>query len=92
MPWSRIVGHEETIARLRGALAAGRLHPCLLFEGPDGIGKRLIALTLAQAAHCPQAPSRGGDPCGECRTCRAIDASALPERTTENQKIGRAHV
>jgi len=85
MPWSRVVGHEETIARLRGALAAGRLHPCLLFEGPEGIGKRLVALTLAQAAHCPQAPERGGDPCGVCRACLAIDASASPERTADNQ-------
>lgn len=85
MPWSRIVGHEEAIARLRGGLAAGRLHPCLLFEGPEGIGKRLVALTLAQAAHCSQAPSRGGDPCGVCRVCLAIDASASPERTADNQ-------
>src|SRR5262249_55973542 len=85
MPWSRVVGHEGTITRLRGALASGRLHPCLLFEGPEGIGKRLVALTLAQAAHCPQAPSRGGDPCGVCRVCRAIDASASPERTADNQ-------
>jgi len=85
MPWSRIVGHDESIARLRAALDAGRLHPCLLFEGPEGIGKRRVALTLAQAAHCPEAPSRGGDPCGVCRVCLAIDASASPERAAENQ-------
>lgn len=85
MPWSRIVGHEETIARLRGALEAGRLHPCLLFEGPEGIGKRLVALTLAQAAHCPEAAGRGGDPCGVCRVCLAIDSSASPERAADNQ-------
>src|SRR5207247_1540759 len=82
-----ILGHEEPIARLRAALGAGRLHPGLLFEGPEGVGKRLVALTLARALHCPQAPARGGDPCGVCRTCLAIMESADPERSLENQTL-----
>src|SRR5437867_13205738 len=85
MSWNDIIGHEAVIRRLRPAVGAGRLHPALLFEGPEGIGKRLAALTLARAFHCPLAPSRGGDPCGECRTCLAIAASAEPETTAENQ-------
>src|SRR5207249_1259361 len=85
MSWSTIVGHEEPIRRLRAALDAGRLHPALLFEGPEGIGKRLVALALARAVHCPRVPERGGDPCGECRACLAITASGDPERTAENQ-------
>src|SRR5437867_8281840 len=85
MSWNDIIGHEAVIGRLRAAVGAGRLHPALLFEGPEGIGKRLAALTLARALQCPLAPSRGGDPCGECRTCLAIATSAEPETTVENQ-------
>jgi DNA polymerase-3 subunit delta' len=85
MSWSSIVGHEEPIRRLRAALESGRLHPALLFEGPEGIGKRRVALTLARAVHCPRSPERGGDPCGECRTCLTITASADPAKTTDNQ-------
>src|SRR5213593_4561833 len=85
MSWSTIVGHEEPIRRLRAALEDGRLHPALLFEGPEGIGKRLVALALARAVHCPRAPERRGDPCGECRACHAIAASADPEMTADNQ-------
>lgn len=85
MSWNTIVGHGELVGRLRTALAAGRLHPALLFEGPEGVGKRLAALTLARALHCPAAPSRIGDPCGTCRICLAIDGSADRERTTDNQ-------
>ena len=87
MSWSVIIGHEEPLARLRAALEAGRLHPALLFEGPGGVGKRLVALTLARALHCPRAPERGGDPCGACRACLAIMESADPARTVENQSL-----
>src|SRR5438093_750066 len=80
MSWTTMVGHEGPIRRLRAALGGGRLRSALLFEGPEGIGKRLVALPLARAVHCPRAPERGGDPCGECRACLAIAASADPEK------------
>lgn len=85
MSWSSIVGHEQVIGRLRSAIEASRLHPVLLFEGPEGVGKRRVALTLAQAHHCPSASSRAGDPCGTCPTCRAIAGSADVDIVEENQ-------
>lgn len=87
MSWDDIVGHEDVIRRLRSAISASRLHPALLFEGPEGIGKRLVAMTLAQGHHCPHAPSRGGDPCGVCSICRAISASGGSEIVQDNQSL-----
>ncbi len=59
MPFTDIVGQERPISLLTGALRKGALHHAMLFAGPEGVGKELTALTLAQAANCdgPARPS-----------------------------------
>ena len=42
-----IVGHADTLKRLRDALDGGRLPHGLLFAGPVGVGKRTVADALA---------------------------------------------
>ena len=69
MGLSEIVGHEKQLETLRQSLLNGRLHHAYLFIGPDGIGKRTLALALAQAIHCGELE---GDLCGKCGACRAI--------------------
>jgi DNA polymerase-3 subunit delta' len=69
MGFSEIVGHEKQIETLRQSLVNGRLHHAYLFLGPDGIGKRTLALALAQAIHCTELES---DFCGGCGACRAV--------------------
>ena len=66
-----ILGHAAVLERLWGALGRDELHHAYLFEGPDGVGKHLVAHRLAQAANCDgPAPH----PCGACKSCRAIEA------------------
>lgn len=43
-----ILGHESTLASLAGAAAHDRLGHALLFSGPEGVGKRQVALALAK--------------------------------------------
>jgi DNA polymerase-3 subunit delta' len=71
-----VLGHESARAILQRALEQGRLPPALLFSGPEGIGKRTLALAVARARVCAS-----GDGCGACSICRRIDAAllALPE-------------
>jgi DNA polymerase III subunit delta' len=69
MGFSEIVGHEKQIETLRQSLVNGRLHHAYLFIGPDGVGKRTLALALAQAIHCTELEN---DFCGGCGTCRAV--------------------
>jgi DNA polymerase III subunit delta' len=64
-----IVGHEKQLEILRQSLLNDRLHHAYLFIGPDGIGKRTLALSMAQAIHCAELET---DFCGACGTCRAI--------------------
>lgn len=67
MNFEQVLGHDRQIEILRRALDTERLAHAYLFHGPDGIGKRLVALALAQAIFCSE-----GQGCGHCAACRKI--------------------
>jgi len=69
-----LVGQEPVARTLRNALASEKVAHAYLFSGPRGVGKTSSARILAKALNCEQAA--GGDPCGECRSCRAITDGA----------------
>ena len=70
MPFSAIAGHRPVIELLSKAIARQTLPPSLVFAGPDGVGKRLVAVALAQALNCER--GSGGDSCGRCASCTRI--------------------
>jgi len=75
VPFSSVVGHRAVIDLLRQAVARNRVPQSLLFAGPEGVGKRAVAIALAQAVNCPRRGSSiasPGDACGECPTCQRI--------------------
>lgn len=74
MTYSGIIGHERQKAILKRALSSGRLAHAYLFEGPEGIGKRLVALALARSLFCTT-----GNGCGECPACRKVDHQNHPD-------------
>ena len=74
MTFDHILGHDRQKEILHRALANGRLAHAYLFSGPDGIGKRLMALALARAIVCHE--QRG---CGHCQACRKIDHQNHPD-------------
>ena len=74
MTFDQILGHERQKEILRRALANGRVAHAYLFSGPDGIGKRLMAMALARAIVCLE--QRG---CGHCLACRKIDHQNHPD-------------
>ncbi|MDU4961709.1 MAG: DNA polymerase III subunit delta' [Sporomusaceae bacterium] len=76
MVWTDIVGHRETIAVLQRLVAAGSVPHAALLAGPGGIGKGLLARTLAAAVLCQAAD---GQPCGACTSCRRLAAAAHPD-------------
>jgi len=71
MSFATLIGNERVKAALRAALAENRLPHALIFSGPEGVGKKQFALTLAKALNCPQAH---GDSCDTCSTCRKIES------------------
>lgn len=73
MIFSQILGHERQKDILRRVLASGRLAHAYLFTGPEGVGKRLMALALVRALFCPQ------QGCGTCVACRKVDHFNHPD-------------
>jgi DNA polymerase-3 subunit delta' len=70
---SDIAGHEPIRQRLLERLQAGRMRGSLLFTGPEGIGKRRVALELAQRELCFRRNA-----CGQCEGCRMFAGDELP--------------
>ncbi|HAG85504.1 MAG TPA: DNA polymerase III subunit delta' [Cyanobacteria bacterium UBA12227] len=48
-PFDPIVGQDQAIALLQGAITTNRIAPAYLFAGPVGVGKRLIARCFVSA-------------------------------------------
>lgn len=71
------LGNARVVEILRRAVALDRLPHALIFAGPSGVGKRTLALLLAQLLNCPA--SSGGLACGECASCRKIAQGSHPD-------------
>jgi DNA polymerase III subunit delta' len=52
MSFSEIVGHERVLQLLSRAIARGSLPPSLILAGPEGVGKRRVAIAVAKAFNC----------------------------------------
>jgi len=99
-----IVGHERERERLRAAAADQRLAHALLFAGPDGIGKRTVAVGLATWLHCSQrgvethsaethsAETHGAEACGSCAPCRQVAAGSHPDMQVVGIAAGRKEI
>ncbi|MGE5392874.1 MAG: AAA family ATPase [Candidatus Saccharibacteria bacterium] len=71
---STVVGHEKQREFLARSAASGRLAHAYIFSGPDGVGKKAVALELAAMLLCEK---RNG--CGECGQCRTAAAGSNPD-------------
>jgi DNA polymerase-3 subunit delta' len=72
--FGRILGHQRQKDLLQRAVASSRLPHAYLFEGPEGVGKRLIALALTKMLFCAN-----GNSCSECPACMKIDHHNHPD-------------
>jgi DNA polymerase-3 subunit delta' len=83
MPFRDVVGHVRLVDLLSRSIAGGTLPPSLLFAGPAGVGKHLMALAVAQALNCLRAGHRaqgsGIDACGTCAACTRIARGVHPD-------------
>jgi DNA polymerase III subunit delta' len=75
MGWN-VIGHEWAVAQLRSNIERETLAHAYLFSGVSGLGKRLLALRLAQALNCEVNPL---EPCLQCRTCKRIERGNHPD-------------
>jgi DNA polymerase-3 subunit gamma/tau len=67
-----LIGQDHVRRALVNALETGRIHHAFLFTGTRGVGKTTIARILAKCLNCERGVTP--EPCGECSSCREIDA------------------
>ncbi|MGC8855732.1 MAG: DNA polymerase III subunit delta' [Anaerolineae bacterium] len=75
-----LIGHEWAVDLLRQHVRQGEVRHAYLLAGPAGLGRRTLAIRLAQALNCPT-PIAPGEPCLTCRVCRQIEALQHPDLT-----------
>lgn len=74
--WNDVIGQERVLDALQRTLARDRVAHAYLFYGPDGAGKRAVALALAQALLCEH-PDAAPD--GTCNACRKVQRMLHPD-------------
>ena len=70
--FSAVVGQDHVVKALQHALTTKRLHHAYLFTGARGVGKTTLARIFAKALNCETGVV--AEPCGQCGSCREIDA------------------
>jgi len=55
--FATLVGQDQAIALLQGAIACGRIAPGYLFAGPSGVGRRLAARGFIELLFCTPIPA-----------------------------------
>lgn len=87
MPFRTIIGHRRILDLLSRSIVGVSLPPSVIFSGPEGVGKRLVALAVAQALNCTGTSQGSGaadgkrpiDACGECPACKRIARDVHPD-------------
>lgn len=77
--------HGDSLAgrALSAMIDSGRLPHAVLISGPAGVGKRGLALRIAQALVCAEEQQ----PCDHCRPCRRIQNPDEPGREIQHADV-----
>lgn len=65
-----VISQEHITTTLKNQIATGQIAHAYLFTGTRGTGKTSCAKIMAKAVNCLSPVN--GNPCGECKACRAI--------------------
>jgi DNA polymerase-3 subunit delta' len=82
MPFRDVIGHRRLVDLVARSIERATLPPSLILAGPDGVGKRLVALSAAQALNCSalaDANQAVPDACGTCASCKRIARGVHPD-------------
>jgi len=77
--FNKIIGHDFQKSLLQRAAKEGMVSHAYLFSGPDGVGKKLVALEFAKLLNCTS--DRGDSMTEECEcgSCRKVERGIHPD-------------
>ncbi|MBM80027.1 MAG: DNA polymerase III subunit delta' [Planctomycetaceae bacterium] len=90
--WETIRGHSAQVDMFRQSFGQGRMSHAYLFVGPDGIGKRKFARTLAQCLFCESHSDEELLACQECSGCKQFAATSHPDFFHVERAEGKAEL
>lgn len=73
-----MIGHEWAVDLLKEHIIRNQVRHAYLFCGPQGVGRRTLALRFAQSLNCMDRPAPG-DSCQECRICNLTYRMVHPD-------------
>jgi len=97
VPFADVRFQDGAIDRLQRSLAGDRVSHAYLFEGPEGVGKEMLASRFAQVLLCskPTKLKSGGgqhiDACGQCDDCRVFLAGNHPDYIRVHRMLAKLH-
>ena len=79
MQFYNIIGHNLQIESLKRAHDQNRVSHAYLFYGPDGVGKKRVALEFAKLVNCLEKESKNEGPGCDCNSCKKIAKGIHPD-------------
>lgn len=76
MAWGDILEHDVPKRIFAAHVSCGRVAQAYLLVGPDGVGKRRLAMELVKALNCASGAPQA---CGQCPHCRQISKGTHPD-------------
>ncbi len=77
MNWN-MIGHQWAVDLLSEHILLGNLRHAYLITGPKGVGRRTLAVRMAQALACTHPPTPG-QPCLVCSACQRLERMQHPD-------------
>lgn len=76
MGFDQVIGHDRSINILQRSIENKAVSHSYLFEGEDGIGKKLVASIFAKTLLCKE---KGINPCNKCSSCIKVNSGTHPD-------------
>lgn len=71
-----IIGHENIIQNIKSSIRSNKISHAYIFEGEEGLGKKLIVNSFAKTLQCE---TLGDEPCDRCNSCKGFDSFNHPD-------------
>jgi DNA polymerase III subunit delta' len=85
MGFDSFLGNSRAKVLVRSMVTDRRIPGALLFTGPEGVGKKTLAVMLAKAMNCER---QDGDFCGKCSHClKAQEMLAATREDTDRRRF-----